>query len=195
MKRLALFASGTGSNFEAIAEACASGELAAQVVLLVCDRPGAPVCERARRRGIETFAFAPRDYASKAEYEAEIVRRLDGAAVDFVCLAGYMRLLAEVLLGAYGGRIVNLHPSLLPAFRGAHAIEQAVDAGVKVFGATIHEVDATLDGGRILAQRAFAYDPDPATGREERIAEVTRQMHATEHRLYIETLANILNTK
>ena len=158
MRRLAVFASGNGTNFEAIAAACERGELPARVALMVCDRPGARVVERAAAHGVECFVFAPKEYASKADYEREIVRRLDAAGVELVCLAGYMRILGDVLLGAYGGRIINIPPSLLPAFRGAHAIEQAFDYGVKVYGVTIHYVDATLDGGRIIAQRAFAYE-------------------------------------
>lgn len=185
MRRLAVFASGDGSNFEAIVTACERGELAAEVALVVCDRPGARVCERAARHGVACFAFDPCAYAAKAEYEAEIVRRLDAAGVDLVCLAGYMRLLASTLLEAYGGRIVNIHPSLLPAFRGAHAIEQAVACGVKVFGVTIHWVDSSLDSGRIIAQRAFEYDGGD-------MAEIERRIHAVEHRLYVETIGRLL---
>ena len=154
MRRLAVFASGSGTNFEAIVRACEQGELAAEVVLMVCDKPGAKVVERAAQHGVEAFVFAPKQYASKADYEREIVRRLDAAGVELVCLAGYMRIIGDELLGAYGGRIINIHPSLLPAFRGAHAIEQALEYGVKVFGVTIHYVDSELDGGRIIAQKA-----------------------------------------
>ncbi len=185
MKRLAVFASGNGTNFEAIVSAAERGELPARVVLLVCDRPGARVVERAAAHGVETLAFAPKEYASKADYEAEIVRRLDAAGVELVCLAGYMRIVGETLLGAYGGRIINIHPSLLPAFRGAHAIEQALAYGVKVFGVTIHYVDATLDGGRIIAQRAFEYD-----GGDQ--AELEAKIHAVEHPLYVETIRRLL---
>lgn len=185
MKRLAVFASGNGTNFEAIVSAAERGELPAQVVLLVCDRPGARVVERAAAHGVETLAFAPKEYASKADYEAEIVRRLDAAGVELVCLAGYMRIVGETLLGAYGGRIINIHPSLLPAFRGAHAIEQALAYGVKVFGVTIHYVDATLDGGRIIAQRAFEYDGGDR-------AELEAKIHAVEHPLYVETIRRLL---
>ena len=97
----------------------------------------------------------------------------------------YMRIVGDVLLGAYGGRIVNIHPSLLPAFRGAHAIEQALEYGVKVFGVTIHYVDATLDGGKIISQRAFGYDGDD-------IAELEARIHAVEYPLYIETINKLL---
>lgn len=183
--RIAVFASGNGSNFEAIATACDTGVLQAEVVLLVCDRPGARVIGRAAAHGVASYVFSPKEFASKADFEREIVRRLDEAGVELVCLAGYMRIVGETLLGAYGGRMVNLHPSLLPAFPGAHAIEQALDYGVKVFGVTIHWVDATLDGGRIVAQRAFAYE-----GRD--LAELEAKIHAVEHPLYVETIARLL---
>ena len=175
----------TDSEGVVIAAACERGAIAAEVALVVCDRPGARVTERAAARGIACFAFAPKEYASKADYEREIVARLDAAGVDLVCLAGYMRILSEVLLGAYGGRIVNIHPSLLPAFKGAHAIEEAVAYGVKVYGVTIHWVDATLDGGRIIAQRAFAYDGDD-------VHEVERRVHEVEHELYVETIDKLV---
>lgn len=185
MTRLAVFASGSGTNFEAIVTACEQGVLAAEVALVVCDKPGAQVCRRAAVHGVEAFVFAPKEYASKAEYEREIVRRLDAAGVELVCLAGYMRIVGEELLVAYGSRIVNVHPSLLPAFRGAHAIEQALAYGVKVFGVTIHWVDATLDGGRIIAQRAFAYEGDD-------VAELEAMVHAAEYPLYIETIKKLI---
>ena len=169
MRRLAVFASGSGTNFEAIATACERGEIPARVVLMVCDKPGAGVVQRAAGHGVEAFVFAPKEYASKADYEREIVRRLDEAGVELVCLA----------------RIINIHPSLLPAFRGAHAIEQALEYGVKVFGVTIHYVDATLDGGKIISQRAFGYDGDD-------IAELEARIHAVEYPLYIETINKLL---
>lgn len=183
--RLAVFASGNGSNFEAIAAACADGRLDAQVVLLVCDRPGAYVCSRAERLGVETFVFRPKEYASKEAYEAEIVRMLDERGVELVCLAGYMRILSRVMLDAYGGRIVNIHPSLLPAFKGAHAIRDAFEYGVKVYGVTVHYVNDELDGGKIIAQRAFDY-----TGTDAE--ELEAMVHAVEHPLYIETIGKLL---
>lgn len=186
MRRIAIFASGEGSNFEALVAACEQGALDAQVVLAVCDKPAARVVERAAAHGVEMFAFSPKAYASKADYEREIVSRLDAAGVELVCLAGYMRIVGEVLLGAYEGRIVNIHPSLLPAFRGAHAIEQAFEYGVKVFGVTIHYVDATLDGGRIIAQEAFAYEGGD-------LDELEARVHAVEHRLYPATVQKLLN--
>ena len=186
MKKLAVFASGSGTNFEAIAQACADGRIDAEVVLMVCDVPDAAVIGRALRFGIETFVFKPKSYAGgKAEYEAAIVSKLDALGVDLVCLAGYMRIVGDTLLNAYDGRIINIHPSLLPAFKGAHAVEQAVAYGVKVYGISIHYVNSDLDGGKIIAQRAFDYDGnDPA--------EVHRIGQKIEHQLYIETINKIL---
>lgn len=187
-RRLAVFASGSGTNFEAIVTACERGELDARVVLMVCDKPGVRVVERAAAHGVEAFVFSAKEYPSKADYEREIVRRLDAAGVELVCLAGYMRIVGEVLLGAYEGRIINIHPSLLPAFRGAHAIEQAFDYGVKVYGVTIHWVDATLDGGRIIAQRAIEYDGND-------LAELEARIHAAEYPLYVETIRKLLTER
>ena len=185
MKQLAVFASGTGTNFVAIAKACASGVIDARVALLVCDKPGAPVLDRARELGVETFAFSAKDYASKADYEAQIVKLLDERKVDLVCLAGYMRIVGETLLNAYEGKIINIHPSLLPAFKGANAVEQAVAYGVKIYGISIHWVSADLDGGKIIAQRAFPYEgSDPA--------EVHRIGQKIEHELYVETINKLL---
>ncbi|MBO4525399.1 MAG: phosphoribosylglycinamide formyltransferase [Bacteroidales bacterium] len=185
MKHLAVFASGTGTNFVAIAKACAEGRIAADVAVMVCDKPGAAVIERAREMGVKSFVFDPHAYPSKADYEKEIVSLLDAAKVDLVCLAGYMRIVGETLLGAYGDRIINIHPSLLPAFRGAHAVEQAVAFGVKVYGITIHWVNDELDGGKIIAQRAFPYEgSDPE--------EVHRIGQKIEHELYVETINKLL---
>ena len=184
-KQLAVFASGTGSNFEAIARACAEGRLDADVAVMVCDKPGAAVIEKAVRFGVDTFVFSPKSYPSKAAFETEIVKVLDAKKIDLVCLAGYMRIVGDVLLNAYEGRIVNIHPSLLPSFKGAHAVEDAVAYGVKVYGITIHWVNADLDGGKIIAQRAFDYDGnDPA--------EVHRIGQKIEHALYVETIAKLI---
>ena len=185
MKHLAVFASGTGTNFVAIAKACAEGRIPADVAIMVCDKPGAAVIDRARELGIGTFVFDPHAYASKADFEKEIVALLDARKVDLVCLAGYMRIVGETLLKAYEGKIINIHPSLLPAFRGAHAVEQAVAYGVKVYGISIHWVNDQLDGGRIIAQRAFPYEgSDPE--------EVHRIGQKIEHELYVETINKLL---
>ena len=184
--KIAIFASGYGSNFEAIATATLAGVIPAEVTLMVCDKPQARVVEVAQKMGIPSFVFSAKEYASKADYEREIVSRLREAEVELICLAGYMRIVGEELLSAYEGHIINLHPSLLPAFKGARAIEQAMEYGVKVFGASIHYVDSSLDGGRIIAQRAIEYDGDS-------IEEVTAKIHSIEHELYIQTISKLLN--
>ncbi len=184
--KIAVFASGEGTNFEAIVSACERGNLSAEVVLVVCDKPKANVVKRANEHKVECFAFSPKEYASKEHYEEEIVRRLDKKGVELVCLAGYMRIVGKTLLNSYAGRIINIHPSLLPAFRGAKAVEQALEYGVKVFGITIHYVDESLDGGRIIAQRAFEYYGDSA----EEVHQIGQQI---EHTMYVETIEKLIN--
>ena len=186
--RLAVFASGSGSNYEAIAKACSEGVIDAEVVLLVCDKPGAYVLERAKRYGTECFAFNPKEYGSREAYETVLATMLDERGVDFVCLAGYMRIVGKVLLERYERRIVNIHPSLLPSFKGAHAIQDAVDYGVKLFGVTTHFVDETLDGGRIIDQAGVVYEGSD-------IEELTNIIHGIEHKLYVKTINKLINKK
>lgn len=188
MKRIAVFASGNGTNFEAIVQACEEGTINAEVVLMVCDKPKAYVNQRALNHNIPSFTFKPKAYESKASYEEEIKKKLDECQVDLICLAGYMRLLSEVLLQDYEGKIINIHPSLLPSFKGAHAIEQAFNYGVKVYGVSIHYVDLSMDGGKIIAQKAFSYEGNS-------IEEVEEKIHAIEHDLYIKTINRLLGEK
>ena len=185
---MAVFASGSGSNYEAIAKACSEGVIDAEVVLLVCDKPGAYVLERAKRYGTERFAFNPKEYGSREAYETVLATMLDERDVDFVCLAGYMRIVGKVLLERYERRIVNIHPSLLPSFKGAHAIQDAVDYGVKLFGVTTHFVDETLDGGRIIDQAGVVYEGSD-------IEELTNIIHGIEHKLYVKTINKLINKK
>ncbi len=178
MKNVAIFASGSGTNFEALVEACNCGFVNAKVVLMVCDNPNAYVIKRASKLNINTFVFNPKDYAKKAMYEAIIVEKLNELNVDIVCLAGYMRICGDVLLKSYEGKIINIHPALLPSFKGAHGIKDAYDYGVKVFGVTVHYVDSGMDTGKIIDQEAFhANDNDS-------IDDVEAKIHEIEHRLY-----------
>ena len=182
---IAGFACGYGSNFEDITRAAQSGEISADVVLMVCDKPSARVCSLADAMGVDKFVFSAKEYPSKADYEREIVSQCRERGVELICLAGYMRLVGEELLNAYKGRIINIHPSLLPAFAGVKPIERAMEYGVKVYGATIHYVDETLDGGKIISQRAIEYEGDD-------IEELTALIHEAEHKLYINTLQKLL---
>ncbi|PDO10116.1 MAG: phosphoribosylglycinamide formyltransferase [Candidatus Reconcilbacillus cellulovorans] len=176
--RLAVFASGSGSNFQALAEAGVRGEFRGAIELLVTDRPQAKVVERARALGVPVLAFRPKAYASREDYERDVVAALRDRRIDYVLLAGYMRLLTPVMLEAFPNRIVNIHPSLLPAFPGLNAVRQALDYGVKMTGVTVHFVDGGVDTGPIIAQEAVPVEDGDT---EETLAE---RIHAAEHRLY-----------
>ncbi len=182
--KIAVFASGNGSNFEAICQAAVDGKIEAEVSLLVCDKPQAFVIERAKKFGVATHVLEPKNFASKTDYEKRIVEILDENRVDLVCLAGYMRIVGTTLLDSCQGRILNIHPALLPAFKGATAIKDAFEFGVKVFGVTVHLIDSTVDGGTIVSQRAFEYNGGD-------IAEVEERIHKIEHELFPEAI-NIL---
>ena len=182
--KFAVFASGSGSNFQAIHDAVKVGELAGQIMLVVTDKPGAFVVERASKVGIETLTIKPSSFSSKEAYEQEILQKLSELEVEWIVLAGYMRLIGKVLLEAYPNRIINIHPSLLPAFPGKDAIGQAMDSGVKITGVTVHYVDAGMDTGPILAQQTVEVVDGDREKTEERI-------HAVEHALYTKTLQDL----
>ncbi|MFY9523925.1 MAG: phosphoribosylglycinamide formyltransferase, partial [Limnochordia bacterium] len=156
MTNIAVFASGNGSNLGALIRAVESGELHAQIKLVVSDNPEAYCLERARKARLSCFMFYPHMYPSKAVYEELILRQLRELNVEYIVLAGYMRLIGPTLLAAFPERIINIHPSLLPAFPGKDAIGQALAAGVPRTGVTIHYVDEGMDTGPIIAQRPVA---------------------------------------
>lgn len=189
MKNVAIFASGTGSNFQALIDAVHGGSLHVNVKLLICDRPNALVIEKANRASVSTFVFNPKDYKNKAEFEALMIDELQEQQVDLIILAGYMRLIGPTLLNAFKNKIVNIHPSLLPAFPGKDAIQQAVHAGVKITGVTIHYVDEGMDTGPIIAQRAVEIAD------KDGLKDVERKIHDVEHVFYPETLESLINSK
>lgn len=152
--RVGILLSGRGSNFIALHDATLRGELDAEVSLVVSNVPEAVGLARARERGLSTFALSHREAASREEHEKRILAELERARVEWICLAGYMRLLSPSFVAARGSRILNIHPSLLPAFPGLHPQRQALEAGVKVSGCTVHLVDEGLDSGPIVAQRS-----------------------------------------
>ena len=155
---IAIFASGSGSNFQAIADAIQNKKLEATIALLVCDNPQAFVIERAQKLQIETFVFNPKNFSSKAEYETFIAKKLLDLNIDLIVLAGYMRIIGSTLLAQFPNKIINIHPALLPSFPGAHGIKDAYEYGVKVFGVTVHIVDAGVDTGTIIDQESFKMD-------------------------------------
>lgn len=185
MKHLAVFASGTGTNFDAILKAIKNGEIDATIELVVVDKVDAPVIEKAKSQGILTFVFNPRDYENKAAYETEILKLLMAESIDLVVLAGYMRICGPTLLEAYEGRIINIHPSLLPAFQGKDAIGQAIAYGVKIMGVSIHYVDSGLDSGKIIAQACFEVGNMNAE-------QIETTIHAIEHGLYPRVIQQLL---
>ncbi len=176
--RLAVFASGNGSNFEALAAAAARDVLGGSIVVMLCDRPGAPVLDRARRRGVESLTPPVGRFRSRLEDEQPWLHLLREREVDVVLLAGFMRRLHATLLAPFAGRMLNVHPSLLPAFPGLDAIGQAWRHGVGVTGCTVHLVEDALDSGPIVAQSAVEVRAgESRESLEERI-------HDAEHALY-----------
>lgn len=180
--RLAVLASGRGSNFLAINEAIHKGELDADIFLLISDQAEAAALQRASDAGVSTLFINPKNYSSRNEYEAEIVKNLQAFDIDIVVLAGYMRLIGKVLLDAFKMKVVNIHPALLPSFPGLHAQKQAVDYGVKVSGCTVHFVDEGMDTGPIILQ---AVVPVLADDSEETLAD---RILVQEHRNYSQAL-------
>ena len=152
MKNLGILLSGRGSNFEAIADNVASGELDAIIAVVISNKADAPGIESARRRGLKAMVI-PSKGVAREEHDRLVVAALEDHKVDLVCLAGYMRLLSPWFIQQFPNRILNIHPSLLPAFPGLDAQQQAFDYGVKVSGCTVHFVDADLDHGAIILQK------------------------------------------
>ncbi len=186
MRNLAILASGEGTNFEALANAARRGELGGRVAVLVSDQAHAPALERARRLGIEALHLPPGSRRTRLEDERPWLDALRARGVEVVLLAGFMRRLHATLLDAFADRILNIHPSLLPAFPGLDAIRQAWEHGVRVTGCTVHVVTEGLDAGPILAQSAVEVrDGDT-------LESLTDRIHAAEHRLYPQTVARYL---
>lgn len=183
--RLGVLGSGKGSNFVAIAQACAAGQIPAEVALVLSDVADAGILEHARSRSIPARFLAPGKFRTKLDDEAEraYVASLREAQVDLIVLAGFMRVLKGEFLRAFEGRIVNIHPSLLPSFPGLEAWKQALDYGVKVTGCTVHFVDAGVDSGAIIGQQTVPVldDDTPQT--------LHQRIHAAEHELYPKCVA------
>jgi phosphoribosylglycinamide formyltransferase-1 len=182
--RIGVLGSGNGTNCEAILEACDSGRIPGRVVIVLSDVPDAKILERALQRGIETRVVGPGKFKTKLEPELEqqMVQALREAKVDLVALAGYMRVVKAPLLAAFGGKILNVHPSLLPAFPGLRAWEQALTHGAKVTGCTVHFVDEGVDAGPIILQQPVPiFDNDTPQSLHQRIQK-------TEHALFPEAI-------
>ena len=178
--RLGVLGSGRGSNMVAIADACAAGKIRAELALVLSDNPEAGILARARERGIHAEFIPPGKFRTKLDEEAEqvFVRRLLEARIDLVVLAGFMRILKGDFLRAFPQRVVNIHPSLLPAFPGLDAWKQALDYGVKFTGCTVHFVDQGVDSGPIIAQEAVpVLQEDTSVTLLERIQQTERRLY------------------
>jgi len=178
-KRLAVLCSGNGSNLQALLDAERAGKLGeARIGLVVSDRADAFALARANKAGKPAAFLDPKDFADRAAFDAALLGVLKKAGTDIVVLAGFMRILTADFVNAYKGRMLNIHPSLLPAFKGAHAIRDAVEYGAKVTGVTVHFVTPELDGGPVILQEAVEVK---AGDTAESLA---KRIHAVEHRLY-----------
>lgn len=182
-RRVAVLISGTGSNMTALLRAMQAPGHPARPVLVFSNDPGAPGLAAARALGVATAAADHRRFPDRASFDAEVQRALDAAGADLVACAGYMRIMTDALVRAWAGRMLNIHPSLLPLFKGLHTHARALAAGVAIHGCTVHEVVPELDSGRILGQAAVAVEPGdtPAT--------LAARVLAREHALYPAVLA------
>lgn len=182
MIRIGVLISGSGSNLQAILDACANGRIDGQVAAVISDKADAYGLERARKAGVEAIFLDPAESATKHAYNVRIAETLRERAVDLVCLAGYMRLVRKPVLEAFAGRILNIHPSLLPAFVGLDAQKQALEYGVKMAGCTVHFVTEGMDEGPIVLQAAVpVQDDDTVESLRDRILK-------EEHRIYPEAI-------
>lgn len=189
MNRIAVFCSGEGTNLQAVIDAVRRKKLKATLTLVVSDRPRAFALKRAERAGIETAVVRPREYPSRELYEQALLHLLKARRVEAVVLAGFMRILSPTFIRAYRHRILNIHPALLPSFRGMNAVAEALAYGVRLTGVTVHLVDEGVDTGPIVLQESVAVKPaDTEKTLHERI-------HGLEHRLYPQAIALLLQEK
>lgn len=185
--RVAIFASGSGSNFEAIARSKELSKAGLEIELLVCDQKDAQVIKRAQKLKIPVFINQLTDFPDRGTYEQAIIEKLKPLKIEYILLAGYMRVVTEVLLSEYTNRIINIHPSLLPKYSGLDAIKRAYEANDEVTGVTIHYIDEGVDTGPIIKQsKVIRLKSDTESNLEDRI-------HQTEHQMYRQVVLDLLN--
>ena len=180
--KLGVLLSGSGTNLQAIIDRIEEGTLDASIELVVSSRPSAYGLKRAEKHGLQTLTLSKEIYADPLLADEIIAAELKKSKVDYVIMAGYMRMVHDPILAAYPNRVVNLHPALLPSFKGAHAIQDAYDYGVKVTGVTVHFADEKYDCGPIIAQQALVVEEDWT------VDELEEHIHAIEHELYPNTI-------
>jgi phosphoribosylglycinamide formyltransferase-1 len=176
--KFAVFVSGNGSNLQAIIDAVSAGEITAELALVVADREDAFGLQRAEKAGIKTMVFNPKNYTNPQSVDRDIVANLKQQGIDFIVLAGYMKILTEFFVKEFPRKILNIHPSLLPSFKGMNGIKDAYTYGVKQTGVTVHFVDEKMDHGPIIAQESIkVQENDTVESLEDKI-------HKIEHRIY-----------
>ncbi|WP_291439155.1 phosphoribosylglycinamide formyltransferase [Desulfovibrio sp.] len=175
---IAILASGSGSNAQAIIDKAAAGVLDVNVCCIICNRPGAGVIERAARAGIACVVLDHKAHPDRESYDRTVVQHLQEHGTELVVLAGYMRLLSPVFLDAFSGRVINIHPALLPSFPGVHGGADALEYGVRISGCTVHFVEEKMDGGPVIIQAAVPVNPG------EDVDDLMQRIHAMEHRIY-----------
>ena len=183
--QLGVLVSGTGSNLQAILDAITAGSLNARVRVVISNRANVQALDRARAAGVPALTIPHRDFATREAFDQALVAALREANVSWVVLAGFMRVVTPLFLNAFPGRVINIHPALLPAVPGVDAAKQAFDYGVKITGCTVHFVDSGVDSGRIIAQRAVAVEPG------DDLPKLAARIHSAEHELFVSVLRDI----
>ncbi len=189
MKKIAFMVSGNGTNMENLINDCHNGRIMAEASLVICDKPEAGAIKRAKNYGVPVAVVDRKAFAAKQAFEAEIIRKLEERKIDWVVLAGFMRILSSEFVRKYWGRLINIHPSLLPAFPGAHGIRDAFDAKVKETGVTVHFVDEGVDSGKIILQKKVPVDSG------DTLETLEAKVHAVEYEIYPEALRLVLSGK
>lgn len=189
MTNIAVLVSGNGTNLQAIIDSVNKGYIPARIALVLSDEEKAFALERARKAGIETIVLNKKDYKTREDFDREIVKHLKKRNVELVVLAGFMRLLSPYFIREYRGKIMNIHPALLPSFKGTHGIKDAIDYGAKVTGVTVHFVDEHLDNGPVILQKTVEIKEGDT---EEALLE---RVHKEEHLIYPEAIKLFVESK
>ncbi len=184
-----VFASGNGSNLQAMIDAIKKKKIKANLAVVVSDNPNAFALKRARRAGIPTLVVEPKNFPDRESFDKEVAAHLRRAKIDFIVLAGFMRILSGYFIREYPHKILNIHPALLPAFRGAHAIKDAFEYGVKITGVTVHFVDEKVDHGPIVLQQEVRVSPS------DTLKTLEKKIHKAEHRLYPQAVSLFVGGK
>ncbi len=189
MKNLAVFSSGFGSNLQAIINAVKKGKVKANIALVLSDKVDAYALVRAKKAGIDFLYVDPSGFKDRSSYDRFIVRRLKGEKIDYVVLAGFMRIISNYFIRQYKNKIINIHPALLPSFKGTQAIKDAMAYGVKSTGVTVHFVTGILDGGPVISQAALNIKEN------ESLKSLSKRIHVLEHKLYPKAIDQLVKGK